>query len=155
MYTAWGGIQLGASGWGMSTLYPFAFGASGLNAYGQWDFPSFPVDAVVINLGTNDRPSPPALAWQAAYATFVKSVVSRYDNPALVVFLAYGPMTLEYQPFVVNITSALVSEGVKAHLLDLFLPHPMTGCYGHPSAADNVEIAAKAKPQIASVLGWS
>jgi hypothetical protein len=30
----------------------------------------------------------------------------------------------------------------------------MTGCYGHPSLADNVEIAAKARPQIAAVLGW-
>ena len=30
----------------------------------------------------------------------------------------------------------------------------MTGCYGHPSHDDHVEIAAKAKPQLAQVLGW-
>jgi hypothetical protein len=45
-------------------------------------------------------------------------------------------------------------QGVSAHALDLTLPHPMTGCYGHPSAADHVEIAAKARPQIAAVMGW-
>lgn len=61
----------------------------------------------------------------------------------------------EYQPFVVNITATLVSSGIKAHTLDLTLTHPRTGCYGHPSLADNIEIAAKAKPQIAAVLGWT
>ena len=63
-------------------------------------------------------------------------------------------MTAEYQPNVVNVTAQLVAAGVRAHALDLTLPHPMTGCFGHPSAADNVEIAAKAKPQIAAVMGW-
>lgn len=110
----------------------------------------------MINLGTNDRPSAPALAWQAAYVDFVTTVVhSHYNNASLVVFLAYGPMTNEYQPFVTNITATLVAGGVRAHLLDLTLPHGMTGCYGHPSAADNAEIAAKAAPQIAQVLGWA
>jgi len=157
MYTAWGGITLGISGeWGMTDLYPFTFSASGTNAYQPWKFSSFPVDAVVINLGTNDRPAAPALAWQAAYVAYVQEVVDKYyANKGLVVFLAYGPMTAEYQPFVVNITATLVSAGYKAHTLDLTLPHPMTGCYGHPSAQDNVEIAAKAKPQIAAVLGWN
>jgi hypothetical protein len=162
MYTAWGGITLGiAPGWGMSELYPHTFSASGPNAYGNWTFGagaagfSFAADAVVINLGTNDRPQAPALQWQAAYAAFVKNVVSLYANPSLAVFLAYGPMTAEYQPFVTNITTTLTSAGVNAHLLDLTLPHAMTGCYGHPSAADNVEIAAKAKPQIAAVMGWN
>jgi len=45
--------------------------------------------------------------------------------------------------------------GLRAAVLDLTLPHAMTGCYGHPSAADNVEIAAKAKPQIEAVMGWA
>lgn len=157
MYTAWGGIRLGDSsqGWGMAQLYPNTFSAAGPTAYGAWNFSSFPVDAVVVNLGTNDRPSPPALEWQAAYVSYVDTLVrTHYASPALPVFLAYGPMTDEYQPFVQNVTSTLVGIGVSAHTLDLTLPHPMTGCYGHPSAADNVEIAAKAKPQIAAVLGW-
>ena len=68
--------------------------------------------------------------------------------------ISFGPMTAEYQPNVVNVTAQLVAAGVRAHALDLTLPHPMTGCFGHPSAADNVEIAAKAKPQIAAVMGW-
>jgi len=36
---------------------------------------------------------------------------------------------------------------------DLTLLHPLRGCFGHPSAADDAEIAAKAAPQIAA-LDW-
>ncbi len=42
--------------------------------YGEWDFPSFPVDALVINLGTNDQPKQPALQWQQTYVSFVQSI---------------------------------------------------------------------------------
>lgn len=156
MYTAWGGITLGVPGtWGMTNLYPHAFSSTGPGAYGQWNFTSFPVDAVVVNLGTNDRPAAPALEWQAVYVEFVESVVKTlYASPATTVFLAYGPMTTEYQPFVTNVTATLQAAGYRAHTLDLTLTHPLTGCFGHPSAADNVEIAAKARPQIAAVMGW-
>ena len=32
MYTAWGGIRLGARGWGMNALYPYTFSAHGTDA---------------------------------------------------------------------------------------------------------------------------
>jgi hypothetical protein len=88
------------------------FSADLYNAYGNWSFapPASGGDAVVINLGTNDRPAPPALEWQAAYVSFVHSVISLRANPALQVFIAYGPMTSEYEPFVLNITSTLVAQ---------------------------------------------
>ena len=110
----------------------------------------------MVNLGTNDGPVAPALAWQAAYVAFVESVFAAYaaSAPKLAVFVAYGPMTSNYEPEVLNVTKTLAAAGRNAHALDLTLPHPMTGCFGHPSLADNVEIAAKAKPQIAAVLGW-
>lgn len=63
-------------------------------------------------------------------------------------------MLAEYEPFVFNISATLVARGIHAHALNLTLPHPMTGCYGHPSAADHVELAAVARPQIAAVMGW-
>ena len=69
-------------------------------------------------------------------------------------FLAYGPMTDAYAYDVINVTAQLAAAGVRAHALDLMLPHALTGCYGHPSAADNAEIAAKAAPQIAAAMGW-
>lgn len=50
--------------------------------------------------------------------------------------------------------SCLQARGIAAHALDLTLPHGMTGCYGHPSHDDHVEIAAKAKGNLAAVLGW-
>jgi len=75
-------------------------------------------------------------------------------NPALGVFLGYGPMTAEYEPFVANVTAQLVAAGVHAWTLDLTLPHPPTGCYGHPSAADNAEVATRVAPFIAGKMGW-
>ena len=107
------------------------------------------------NLGTNDHPAPPALSWQAAYVAFVQRAGALYGAPAPAFFLAFGPMTTEYEAIVVNVTATLVAAGVRAHALDLTLPHPLTGCFGHPSAADNVEIAAHARPQIAAAMGWA
>jgi hypothetical protein len=156
-FTAWGGIRLGVGGdWGMTDLYPFTFSAAGRDAYAPWPFPAPAPDAVVINLGTNDRPPPGDAAWVKAYADFAGDVVNKYNRGANVtLFIAFGPMTDSYQGNVVNVTAALVAAGLRAFALDLTLPHPMTGCYGHPSAADNVEIAAKAKPQIMQAMGWA
>ncbi len=69
-------------------------------------------------------------------------------------FLAFGPMTTMYQPYVDGVVRVLEAEGVRALALDETLPHGMTGCYGHPSAADNAEIAAKIRPVLAQALGW-
>lgn len=155
-FTAWGGITLGEMCGGTNPLYESTFSAAGPAAgYGAWNFSSALVDAVVINLGTNDRPAAPALAWQSKYVGFVQRIQTLYASAPPAVFLAYGPMTAEYEPFVTNITATLVSAGVRAFVLDLTLPHPMTGCFGHPSSADNIEIAAKARPQIAAALNWT
>lgn len=157
-FTAWGGITLGVPPrWGMTQLYPYTFTSTGGDsAYQPWVFGAdFAPNGVVINLGTNDHPTPPALDWQAAYVSFAQSIVSRYYNDSsLQLFLAYGPMSAAYQPLVENITTTLVAAGYRAATLDLTLNHSLTGCYGHPSWADNLEIAAKARPQIAAVMGW-
>jgi hypothetical protein len=138
-------------------LYESTFSGSGPNggAYGPWDFATHPVDSVVINLGTNDNPSPPALKWQAAYVAFVQRAITLYSTSAPAFFLAFGPMRIGYEGLVRNISATLTAAGVRAFPLDLTLPHPMTGCFGHPSAADYVEIAAKARPQIAAAMGWA
>jgi hypothetical protein len=149
VYAAWGGIDLHD----MSSLYKYTWG-DGLGDLWSWSSQPNEPDAVVINLGTNDRPSPPAFYWQEMYVSFVQNVSASYRNPPIF-FLAYGPMTNEYQPFVINITATLKQMGYNVSSLDLTLPHPMTGCFGHPSLADNIEIAAKAKPQVATVMGWN
>jgi hypothetical protein len=165
-------------------LYESTFSGNGsTGAYGAWNFSAHPVDAVVINraparrarplrpqgaranppppptrarpVGTNDRPAPPALQWQGVYASFVERAAALYGAPAPAFFLAFGPMTAEYEPMVRNVTATLAAAGARAFALDLTLPHALTGCFGHPSAADNVEIAAKARPQIAAALGWA
>jgi hypothetical protein len=80
--------------------------------------------------------------------------LTHYKRPKLPIFIAYGPMTSAYEPLVLLIVRALQGAGIAAQELNLTLPHGMTGCYGHPSHADHLEIAAKAKPQLAAVLGW-
>jgi hypothetical protein len=152
-FTAWGGVTLtGMAG----RLYESTFSASGpLSAYGNWTFSANRVDAVVVNLGTNDQPAPPATRWQAEYVAFVQRAIALYGPPAPSFFLAYGPMRDSYEPFVRNVSATLTAAGVRAFPLDLTLPHAMTGCFGHPSAADNVEIAAKARPQVAAAMGWA
>jgi len=147
-YAAWGGITLPYSAW----LYKAAWGW-GLGSW-RWADQEREPQAVVINLGTNDGPKPPDLPWQATYVSFVQNISASYrSSPRF--FLAYGPMTTEYEPIVKNVSSTLTSLGFNATTLDLSLPHPMTGCFGHPSLADNIEIAAKAKPQIAAFMGWA
>jgi hypothetical protein len=151
-FTAWGGVTLaGMAG----RLYESTLSALGGDAYGAWDFAAHRVDAVVVNLGTNDRPVAPALQWQVDYVAFVQRAIALYGAPAPAFFLAFGPMRDEYEPFVRNISVTLTAAGVRAFPLDLTLPHAMTGCFGHPSAADNVEIAAKARPQVAAAMGWA
>ena len=145
MHTAWGGITLQ----GMVPLYPFTFSSTGPGAgYSPYSFPRA-ADAVVVNLGTNGGDS------AAGLAAFAASIAKQYyRNSSLALFMAYGPMTASYQPSVVAAVANLTASGLRAFVLDLTLPHPMTGCFGHPSAADDVEIAAKAQPQIAQALGW-
>jgi len=152
-FTAWGGVTLtGMAG----RLYESTFSALGPgDAYGAWDFAAHRVDAVVVNLGTNDNPAAPALKWQADYVAFVQRSIALYGAPAPAFFLAFGPMRDGYEPFVRNVSATLTAAGVRAFPLDLTLPHAMTGCFGHPSAADNVEIAAKARPQVAAAMGWA
>jgi hypothetical protein len=137
-------------------LYPMTFSAHGTDAFAPWDFSAFRADAVVVNLGTNDHPAPGDEVWAAAYVAFASGIALRhYNNSQLALFLAFGPMTDEYEGNVRNVTAQLAASGLRAFALDLTLPHAMTGCFGHPSAADNVEIAAKAAPQIAAALGWA
>jgi hypothetical protein len=157
MYTAWGGIQMGVgSSWGMTDLYPYTFSALGPTAWLKWEFKSFEADAVVINLGTNGGWRANQTAWMEAYVQFGLDAVHKYyANPNLVLFLAYGPMTAAYKAMVLQVVASLKVAGIKANALDLTIPHSTTGCYGHPSHADNIEIAAKAKSQIAQVMGWA
>ena len=145
MHTAWGGTTLE----GMAPLYGSTFSSLGPGkSYGAWAFPRA-ADAVVVNLGTNGGDT------QALYQAFATDIVrTYYRNASTALFLAYGPMTAGYEPLVRSVVANLSAAGLRAFALDLTLPHAMSGCFGHPSAADHAEIAAKAQPQIAQALGW-
>ncbi len=147
---------MAVSGGAQPTLYESTFSGAGAGgSYAAWNFSAARrPDAVTINLGTNDRPAAPATRWQQTYVSFVERIAALYGAPAPAFFLAHGPMTTEYAPYVINISATLVAGGLRAFPLNLTLDHPLTGCFGHPSAADNVEIAAKARPQVAAAMGW-
>ena len=134
IYTAWGGIVLGDSrqGWGMKQLFPFTFSSLGYGAeYGVTDFKSFPLDAVVINIGSNEIGVGmldhflDVMLWIATYSQFVHDIVhTYYENPSLVVFLAYGPMVSGYKPYLERIAANLtLYNTTNVHILDLTLPH--------------------------------
>ncbi len=150
MHTGWGGTTLQ----GMVPLYPFTFSGLGPNqGYQPYDFAAaegaVEGKAVIINLGTNCCDTEPL------YQDFAASVARKYYQDASVaLFLAYGPMTSSYQALVEAAAANLTAGGLRAFALDLTLPHAMTGCFNHPSAADHAEIAVKAQPQIAKVMGW-
>ena len=65
-----------------------------------------------------------------------------------------GPMDSSYEVPLLAVVKTTHAQGIAAHALNLTLDHSMTSCYGHPSHDDHVKIAAKAKPQLAQVLGW-
>ena len=113
----------------------------------------------MINLGTNGgfrlNATNDFEAWRDAYVKFATDiVVVHYRQPTLPIFCAFGPMTTSYEAPLLQVVRTLQARGIAAHALNLTLPRPMTGCYGHPSHADHIEIAAKAKVQVAAVLGW-
>jgi hypothetical protein len=105
--------------------------------------------------GTNGGWTHNKTAWITEYIAFGKEIVTHYANPKLPLFLTtVGPMTDGYGTLVESVVTTLVDQGVRAYPLNLSLGRGMTGCFGHPSHADNLEIAAQAKPQMAKVLGW-
>lgn len=87
------------------------------------------------------RGSPPSLAPSLSYP---------------VVFLGVGPMSDQYKAPLQRVLKRLISQGVRAHYLDLMLaPNvAMGGCDSHPNEKVHQQVARQALPVLASVMGW-
>jgi hypothetical protein len=126
----------------------------------QWDFAQWKPDAVIINLGTNDNSA--GVVWAdyvSEYTRFVSQLAGQYESSSLNgdnkihFFLACGPMTDAYCPYVFQAIAAVRSLGVRATFLDS-RGVGSSGCPPHPSLADNLLLAAAARPTVATMMGW-
>ena len=118
-----------------------------------WDFSKWKADALVINLGTNDRSAVTGPRYLEKYKEVVMEASQHYPN--VHVFLACGPMTDEYCDPVQKVIANVTARGVKAHFLDQrgFI-NKTNGCCSHPSIAVDNAMATSGAALIKKTLGW-
>jgi lysophospholipase L1-like esterase len=123
------------------------------------------VDAVVINLGTNDwSKGDPGVPYETAYQSFLEHVRAKYPNAWL--FLTIGSMLDatklgQCKTRLQNVLNARASAGdQKVATFDLGMQDlgadgtVPTGCDWHPSVADHQRMAEILRQQLATKLGW-
>jgi len=132
----------------------------------KWDFAQISVDAVVINLSTNDFSSknhdlPDSKGWIAAYEKFVTGTV-RTAYPNADIFIATSPMLWGDQrprltTYLTTIQSDLETKGdKKVYILDIPAQDPNDG-YGadwHPNIATHKKMAAVLEKALEEKCGW-
>lgn len=111
-------------------------------------------------VGTNDFGHDSGPSWEAAfsatYVDFVVNATTRYNKPAMPVFVAQGPMNngANLKNALDVAIAAINAKGGNAVYLDLRGP-PNDGCGGHPGVQGHAGMAAMAIPAIGAVMGWS
>jgi lysophospholipase L1-like esterase len=121
------------------------------------------VDAVVINLGTNDwAKGDPGAAYETAYKSFIAHLRAKYPNAWI--FLSIGSMlddtkTGQCKARLQSVVSALASD-TKLATVDLGMQDlgadgtVATGCDWHPSVADHQRMSEILKQELMQKLGW-
>ena len=112
----------------------------------------------VVNVGTNDQlnpttPGPLETMFQSRYLDLVRNSSHAYGGKATY-FLACGPMSEAYCPYVHAVIAQLTSEDIDVHFLDQSAGSPPLTCCGHPSTAGDVVMANVTVAAIKSVMGW-
>jgi lysophospholipase L1-like esterase len=122
---------------------------------------SQPVDAVVVNLGTNDfgtEPAPTLEAFASAYASLLETV--RSHHPGAFIVCTVGPMLggealRRAEAAMAEALHRRVAAGdarVKVHVMRTDNQSP--GCDWHPSVATHRRIAAELGDVLKAALGW-
>lgn len=130
----------------------------------DWDYTSWVPDVVVVNLGTNDRlngtdPGDAELAYQQTYSDFVLNISRWYGNAQSgssgpVMFLACGPMSEQYCPYVFNVISELENE-VPVHFLDhRGVLNSTNTCCNHPDHTADQTMAELTIEALSATMGW-
>lgn len=130
-----------------------------------WSFEA-QVDAVVINLGTNDWSGggDPGMAYETAYLEFIAELRSLY--PEAWIFLSIGSMLNEPDLSQVtahldNIVAQVQSDGDQQISAFDFGSQDLgpdgsipSGCDWHPSAQEHARMAGVLEGELKSKLGW-
>ena len=159
---SWAGYGLVRNCCGGTTYMPEIFTRKLLSVPGSvWNYSSWIPDAVVINLGTNDNPSPDDPAFEAefeqTYVQFVKNISSSYHLNTTF-FLGCGPMSSVYCTNVKNVISQLAQQSpeIPVYFLDQTnVLNATNQCCGHPNTVGDVTIADSSTAFLAGVLNWS
>lgn len=137
------------------------------DAQSSWDFSLWIPDVVVINLGTNDHlndtnPGDIEAEYQQEYITFVRNISIWYKDAnggaGPTVFLACGPMSEAYCPYVFNVIDELTvntKDPLPVYFLDQRkILDSSNQCCGHPDADADQTIADVTIPAIAGKMNW-
>lgn len=136
----------------------------------KWNFADYQPEAVLINLATNDFRTgvPPADAWTAAYAAFVRRVRSN-DRHAMI-YLASGTMMSDFWPpgqkslTVLNSYLDRIQANLRAagdgririiHFGSQDPSHDGLGADYHPSLKTHQKMADKFVAALQADLGWT
>jgi len=129
----------------------------GTIAENRWPFKSWKPDALIINLGTNDRLSTTGISkipdYNRTYLGLVKSAAAAYGAETRF-FLACGPMLDDYCHQVHWVIQQAQTAGIKAHFLDHRNFDCPESCCGHPSAKSDRAMAKATITQLKDVLDW-
>jgi hypothetical protein len=171
MQLAWSGLGLVRNCCGGDTHIPEVFTRT-LASVGElesmWDFSRWVPNAVVINLGTNDgldetNPGDIENQYQQEYIEFVRNISAWYSKAnggaGPTVFLACGPMSEAYCPYVFNVIAELTvnsKEPLPVYFLDQRkILNSTNQCCGHPDADADATIAEVTISVISEKMQWN
>ena len=125
-----------------------------------WDQSRFIPDAVVVNLGTNDKSKPiEEKPWKDAYTGLIGQLRSAF--PAAHIFLCIGPMSHGPQGCIPEFNKAIAADcaakgDAKVHALALAIQKNADGIGAdwHPSAKTHQLMAEAISAEIRTRLGW-
>ena len=157
---------------------PYYYGRSlAASADTAWDFSRYQVDAVVINLGTNDfqfnwddqtTQHPTSAQFVEAYRAFVKDQVRANYGASAHVFLIGGPSEIKVNHYCTSDCETnldAIQEAVrqineedgdeKVTYVDMVLDTSgMLGCNYHPNAEAHVQLAALVEKVVGPTMSW-
>ena len=159
---AWSGYGLVRNCCGGTTYMPEIYSRTLASVPGSvWNYSAWVPDAVVINVGTNDKPNQHDPAFEAefeqTYVQFVQNISASY-KPTTTFFLACGPMATGYCTNVKNVISqlSLQSPKIPVYFLDQTnILNATNQCCGHPNSVADVTMADVTTSFIASMMNWT
>jgi hypothetical protein len=160
------GITISGRNYNLPLCLPWALGGMGQPAWPAaqrvpWDAASHPVDAVLAEIGENDKHLNVTNAeLVAAYANLTTSLTTTYKNKRLPIWFVIANHEAGQSAAMLIAVSNLSAAGFNVAFLNATSPNSLNGtdidngCAGHPSAAQQAYAAARARPTIAKALGW-